>query len=271
MASSISVPYAIDCHDNSLGIAEAYAPGFPSAVVTFTCYSQDHYQLIQDLVGTSVAAGTAIIRTYPYQYPPSTNLICTGIESVEFFGTYKRIPGVSSPWLWRSNCRVRARFEFPRWFSNVLDPSGQPYTTTSFQGAVDVLTLPDTTYTFPSGWPTTTPIGIKIGKIIISMERHWMPFAPVPQAFPILGTVNVAPITIGGYSCAAGTLLFTGFSCAPHADTVGNIFWNVIYTFEFRLRPWNQSLSPDPTEGWAVPLDGSGNPPFASADFTTLP
>lgn len=272
MASAISVPYEIDQRGNKSAFTESYAPGQPIANVTFTCDSVDHYQLIRDLIGYSTAAGLTIIRTYPFAYPPSPNLIATAIEDVEFYGKPVPIPGVGLPWLWRNKCAVKCRFELPLWFQNGAgDPSGLPYTSTSFQESVDVLTLPETTYTFPSGWPTTTPVGIRVGKIAITMERHMMPYAPIAQVFPILGCVNDAPITIGGYSCPTGTLLFLGFSAAPEADSLGNIVWNTQYGFEYRERPWNQFLSPDPTEGWAIPLDGSGNPVFSEADFTTIP
>lgn len=272
MASSISVPYKIDFEDGRAGVSETYAPGQPVATVTFTCLAGDHYQLIRDLIGYSVASGLSIIRTYPFAYPPSPNLIATAIESVEFYGAPTQIAGVALPWLWKQKCRVRCRFELPLWFQNGAgDPSGQPYTTTSFQASADVLTLPDSTYHFPSGWPTVTPVGIKIPKATITMERHNMPYAPVQQVFPIIGNVNSAPVTIGGYACATGTLLFVGFGASPQADTLGNIVWNTQYVFEFRARPWNQFLSPNPTEGWAVPVDGNGNPVFSSSDLSTLP
>lgn len=271
MASAISVPYAIACMQDTCGITEANAPGAPTATVVFTCSSVNHYQLIRDLMGYSVAAGLAIIRTYPFQYPPSPNLIATAIESVSFYGKWVPIPGVGLPWLWREKAKVTCRFELPLWFQTGGDPSGRPYTTTSFQESCDALTLPDTTYTFPSGWHTTTPIGIKVGKMSITMERHQMPYAPISQVFPLLGHVNNAAVPMGDFSMLTGTVLFLGFSASPEADSLGNTIWNTQYAFEFRDRPWNQFLSPEPTEGWAVPVDGNGNPVFPSADFSTIP
>ena len=117
----------------------------------------------------------------------------------------------------------------------------------------------------------TTPIGIRVGKMSITMERYAMPYAPVQQVFPVLGHVNSAALTIGGFPCPIGTLLFLGFSAAPEADTYGNTIWNTQYAFEYRERPWNQFLSPDPTEGWAEPLDGNGDPVFPSSDLAALP
>lgn len=267
-----SVPYAIAAMKDTCGITETNAPGQPTATVDFTCDSANHYQLIRDLLGYPVAAGLAIIRTYPFQYPPSPNLIATAIESVEFYGAWTLVPGIGLPWLWRKKAKVRCRFELPAWFqSGAGDPSGLPYTTTTFQGTFDLITIPNTSYTFPSGWPTGSPIGVKLPKIIINMKRHMMPYAPIQQCFPLLGGVNNATVVIGGYSCPTGTLLFMGFSAAQAADPLGNIYFDVEYQFEFRLRPWNQCPSPAPTEGWATPTDGSGNTLFTSVDFSTIP
>jgi hypothetical protein len=272
MAAIISVPVQIAQMGEQVGISEAY-PAYrePQATVTFTCAASDRYQLIQDLVGTVVAAGNSAIRTYPYQYPPSPNLICTAIESVEFYGKPELLPGLTLPWLARSMCKVRARFGLPAWFQGTQDPSGLPYTTTSISLGADVLTLPDTTYTFPSGWTTTTPIGLKVPKAIVTMKRHQMPFVPVAQVFPIIGCVNANVVTLAGFACAVGTLLFAGFSSTLTADVLGHITYDIEYQFEYRVRPWNQFLSPAPTEGWTEPTDGNGNPVFASADFSQIP
>ncbi len=267
-----SVPYQVSCMNDTCGIFEANPPGQPSATVVFTCSSADHYTLIKDLLGYPVAAGYTILRTYPFQYPPSPNLIATSIESVEFYGNWTPVPGVGLPWLWRSHCKVTCRFELPLWFQGAGDPSGQPYTTTTFAGSTDVLTLPETTYAFPvTSAKTNTPIGIKIPKVDITMLRHMMPYPPVPQAFPLLGCVNDAPITIGGFACATGTVLFLGFSTQPSADPLGNIYWDTQYQLSFKDRPWNQFLSPDPSQGWAEPVDGNGDPVFPSGNLANLP
>lgn len=267
-----SVSYAIAQMDGKCGISESNPPGAPTATVDFTCNSEDHYSLIRSLLGYPVAAGLTIIRTYPFQYPPSPNLIATAIESVEFYGKPALVPGVGMPWLWRSKAKVRCRFELPLWFSGgVGDPSGLPYTTTTFQGTLDILTIPNTSYSFPSGWTTGNPIGVKLPKINITMLRHMMPYPPIQQCFPLLGGVNNATVLIGGYSCPTGTLLFMGFDAQPSADPLGNLYYDCTYQFAFRLRPWNQFPSPDPTEGWAVPTDGSGNKVFTEVSFTSIP
>jgi hypothetical protein len=266
-----SVSYTIAQMNNQCGISESNAPGQPIATVDFCCLAADHYQLIRSLLGYPIAAGLSIIRTYPFQYPPSPNLIATAIESVEFYGKPTLVPGVGAPWLWRNMAKVRCRFELPLWFQGAGDPSGLPYTTTTFQGTFDIITIPNTSYTFPSGWPTGAPIGVKLPKIIINMKRHMMPYAPLQQCFPLLGGVNNATVLIGGYSCPTGTLLFMGFSAVQAADPFGNIYYDVDYSFEFRLRPWNQCPSPDPTEGWATPTSGTGDTLFTPVDFTLIP
>jgi hypothetical protein len=278
MAQVISVPFAIDMSDyaNGMGISEANPPGDPQATVVFKCYAADHLRLVQDLLGTVVPAqptttGPAIVRNYPFIYPIGRNLIARSIDRIEFFGKPMPIPGVPLPWLWRQLARVTCRFGLPAWFQDNSDPSKQPYTTTSISLGAEFLTLPDTTYVFPSGTPTTTPIGMLMPQATINVKRHMMPFIPILAVFPFIGYVNVAPVFFAGFACAAGTLLFQGFSSTLTADPTGNITYDIEYVFGYRPRPWNQFLSPNPTEGWAVPTDGSGNPVYPSADFTQIP
>ena len=149
---SITVPFQIACMKDTCGITESNPPGAPTATVVFTCDSSNHYQLVRDLLGYPIAAGLEIIRTYPFQYPPSPNLIATAIDGVEFYGPWIPVPGVGLPWLWRKKAKVTCRFELPLWYQNgVGDPSGLPYTTTSVDAQGN-----------SSRWrthPTSSPLG----------------------------------------------------------------------------------------------------------------
>jgi hypothetical protein len=253
------------------GVTESYQNWQPKATVVYTCAAQDRFALVADLVGTSVRAGNAIVRTFPFRYPASPNLMCTSIDGIEFYGKPMIDPIGGAPYLVRSRCRVTATFTPPLFNEGNADPSGLPYTTTSVSLGGEFVTLPDTTYKFPSGWPTSTPVGLFIPTAQVEMRRHMMPYVPVGQVFPLIGAVNLDAVSVGGFSCAAGTLLFQGFSSTITADALGNITYDVSYQFSYRYRPWNQFLSPNPTEGWAVVTDGNGNPVYPTADFSQIP
>jgi hypothetical protein len=110
-----------------------------------------------------------------------------------------------------------------------------------------------------------------IPQVAISIKRFMLPFLPVPQVAALVGHVNDAPFSLGGYTFATGTLLFVGGPSSLQADTLGNILYEVEYRMVFRYQPWNFFLHPNGTTGWAVVNDGNGNPVFPSGDFTTLP
>src|SRR3954452_3663320 len=94
MASTISVPFTI-VED---GLDEAYpGPEGPTARVTFRCAWDDRFKLVADLIGGSVVVKpqgglAAILRTFPFAYPPSPNLYCRSIESIKPFGKPKILP-----------------------------------------------------------------------------------------------------------------------------------------------------------------------------------
>lgn len=252
------------------GIVEANPREGPVATVKLKCLTTDRYALIKGLVGSCTVAGSTITRTYPFQYPPSPNLICRSIENIEMQGPpILLIP--NSAWMGKQYSILTVRFE-PAWFFNDnSDPSGKPYTSTSLNMSAEAMTLPQSTYTFPSGAPTNTPVARQIPQIQISMRRFMLPFLPINEMAAILGRVNDAVFTVGKLVCPIGTVLFMGGPSEFTADSGGVKTYTVTYEFLYRAIPWNQYMSPNPTEGYATPVDGTGNPVFPSGNFATLP
>lgn len=271
MASTISVPYTIIADE---GITESYSPDDgPRATVRFKCLWSDHAQLARDLIGTSTSTGTSIIRVAPFQYPSNPYLYCRSISSVRPLGK-KLIPlaGIGLPWITGKYAIVEAVFWRPPFSFDGLDgPYGQAWTTIQFGASGEFMTLPDSTYRFGDGTPTNTPIGKVVGQIEINVKRYFMPYLPIAQIASLLGKVNNAAYTIGGYSFPAGTLLFAGGPSEFANDTAGNITQDVEYKFVYRAVSWNKYYHPNRTTGWDTVTDGSGNPPYDSGDFTTLP
>lgn len=272
MASLISVPCTILWNS---GIVEGNPMDGPYAVVRFKCLTTDRVQLVKDLMGTSVkvtgTTGTAIVRTYPYTYPLSNNLICRSIDSIEMTGPPIVLANGNPVWVGKKWSIVTARFSTAYFFPDNSDPSGQPYTQTTFDAAGEVLTLPNGTYKFSGGVPTQTPVGAIIGQMTISMKRFMLPYAPAQQVAALVGKVNNAVVTIGGYAFAAGYLLFVGGPINLSSDTLGNVLYDAEYRMVYRQYPWNYALHPNGTTGWAAVTDGNGNGPYTPADFTTLP
>jgi hypothetical protein len=262
------------------GITESLEPGHAQARVRFKCLWSDHYQLIRDVLGTASAinaweSAAQIERTFPMSYPTAPFMIGQAVESVEARGPGYAIPGLPPQWVTRRWAIVTIRFGVATFNdgqgNGPQDASGQPYTTTTFNVGGEFITLPDSTYTFPSKAPTSSPIGILVPQTEIPVTRHLMPFIPLPQMLALQGKVNLDPVPFLNFIFTPGQLLFVGGSTTITCDTLGNIMWDVTYQMMYRYIPWNYFLSPNPKEGWAVPVDGNGNPPLLGGIFATLP
>jgi hypothetical protein len=266
MAITISVPYST-MYDQ--GISESTDEGGPRAVVRFKCLWDDHYQLVQDLVGAVRRSADTIIRDTPFPYPANSKMYCTGIASVEGHGNGALSRFFPANWLPRRRAVVTANFSVPT-FALPGNP-GEAWTTVTFGASAEFLTLPGSTYRFADGTPTNTPIGKVIPTIEVNVKRHRMPYLPIAQIAATLGTINNAPFQVAGFPFAAGTLLFVGGPSEIEADTTGTVTQTVEYRFLFRPINWNFYLHPNRTTGFAAVTDGSGNSPYLPGDFAVLP
>lgn len=275
MAAVISVPYSIMWDS---GIVEGWPQDGPYAVVKYRTDTANRYQLASDLRGTASAIATPgglplITRVMAHRYPPSTNLICKSIDSIEMIGgpvpllTWANWPA----WISKQSSIVTARYETATFSDqSSQDPSGQPYTTTTFTMSSEVLTLPGSVYKFPSGTPASNA-GRQIPQIQISMKRFMVPYLPLSACSQCIGRVNLYPLTFSDLVCPTGTLLFVGANAEIAADTSGNVHYTVDYQLVYRPIPWNNYLSPKPNEGFAQITDQGGNTVYQAQDFSILP
>jgi len=270
MASIISVPYSI-MRDN--GITLAYPEDGPSATVRIKTLQTDAYQLAKDLLGTSTNVGGTIVRTRPFAYPGNPSLYCRSITSVRPLGPTIPLTSIGLPWITQKWAITEAVFRQLPFALDANDPNytGQAYTTVQFGVSGEFVTLPDSTYRFSDGTPTNTPIGKLLPQIEINVKRYFMPYLPVAEMAALAGKINNALYKIGNYSFPVGTLLFAGGPSEFNVDTAGNITQDVEYKFVYRPVNWNKYFHPNRTTGWDTVTDGSGNSPYESGTFTTLP
>lgn len=269
MAQLISIPYTILADE---GITLAYPDEGPTATVKFKTLWTDQYQLAKDLIGTSTNVGGTTVRTEPFAYPGNPSLYCKTITSVRPIGPTIPLTGVGLPWITKKWAITEAVFKRPLFSFNGLDgPYGQPWTTIQFGASGEFVTLPDSTYRFTDGTPTNTPIGKVVPQIEINVKRYFMPYLPVAEMAALVGKINNAVYRVGNYSFPAGTLLFMGGPSEFAADTAGNITQEVEYKLVYRPINWNKYFHPNRTTGWDTVTDGSGNSPYESGNFATLP
>jgi hypothetical protein len=250
------------------GIIEANPDNGPTAIVRYKCYSQDRYSMAQQLLGKWTGVQPAnILYIGPFAYPPSPNLLCTSILSIEMHGKPIPDPFAGLPYLAKEFCIVTAMFTRPTWQA----ATSGGYFSITFSGSGEFFTLPETTYQFADGTPTQTPIGIWVGGAQITVNRFRMPFLPDYNAMPLIGYLNDAPFQIGNVIYSIGSLLFASVESLTESDVLGNLTYQFSYNFMFRQYDWNWYFHPNRTTGWAPVTDGDGNPPYPYGNFNLLP
>lgn len=263
----LSVPggYTI-MHDQ--GIFESNTEDGPMARVKYKVLNyDDRYSFVQQLLGIQTGSPTAFVYIGPYAYPPSPNLICTSVESVEPFGKPRIIPTLGLPWLARKQAIVTAVFTRPPY-----QPSSTGgYFAVMFSGSGEFKTLPGTTFRFADGTPTNTPVGFIIGQAQITVRRFKLRYMPDFYFTPLIGQINNAPFQILQNVYPTDSLLFTVGNSTTEADVFGNITYTLDYVFTYRSVNWNFDYHPNRTTGWALITDGNGNPRYKEGNFDTLP
>jgi hypothetical protein len=272
MATTISVPFKVLSDD---GIREGVTrSGGPGATVRMRCLFEDHYDLVRDLMGTSVVVGGSIVRTPPFAYPASTNLYCTEIPEIsggkkKFFSSFFPSDGnwIASKYSYLTVVFTPIPYDF-----DGSGPAGQPWTSLHIGVSGEFLSMPQSHYKFADGVPTTTGVGKVVPQQEISLTRHFLPYLPVVEMDAQVGKVNGADFTIGAFTYLAGTLLFLGGENEYQRDTAGNTLMDLDYKFLYRKVKWNYYKHPSPTHDFEVVTDGNGDPVYEDdGDFSLLP
>jgi hypothetical protein len=270
--TALTVPYSVRWES---GIWEANSEDGPTAVVKFQCLRSNVYTLVQQLLG--LWTGTPpnnIIYSGPFAYPPSPNLICTSVDSIEPLGRPLAIASnflggnVGLPWITGKRSIVTARFTVPPY----QPVTSGAYFSLTFAAGAEFLTIPGTIYQFADSTPIAQNAGIPLPTAEVTVTRFKMPFIPDQIMAQCLGSVNAYPFTIGWNTYAPGTLMFFIGNTSAQADVFGNITYIVEYKFQYRSIPWNYFLYPkNRTTGFAPVFDGNGNMPFPQLDYSVLP
>lgn len=268
---TLSVPYSIMWDS---GIWESNPAEGPKAVVKFKCLWDDHYTMVQELMGLWVGKPpSSIVYTLPFSYPPSPNLICTNVTSIEPFGRPWVIASnylnqtIGLPWIARKRAIITAEFTVPPY--RALQEGG--FWSLSIDTGGEFLTLPDITYRFADGTPTGTPVGFFLPQVEITVTRYKMPFIPDQVMIPLTGSINGYPFQIGYNIYPPYSLMFMPGHTEVESDVLGNLTYTTQYKFMYRPVNWQFEFKPDRTTGFALVTDGNGNPKFKVMDFGILP
>ena len=294
MSLIISVPYAVAIPAGAGGpmLRESATQDGPSIDVTLHCQWSDRYQLCSDLIGMWELGGTlstdpflglsgtpAISRVPAFHWPEAPNLFCTDILDIVPVAVGQPYQAYNGTIMIGGHlAAVTARFSLPPWTQDGSDWGGQPYTIVKPTISGEVMLLPDSTFFFPDGSPTGTPVGITVPQMEYTWTRVRMPFIPDWVFAAYMGCVNLDSFQLSQtFLAKPGTVLFmpgnpeiTGHPQAMFANGFGfPLSYNVEYKFMWRSIPWNNLLPPGGTQFQPV-KDNNGNPPYKPIQFTSV-
>lgn len=266
MASQITVPFEIMWDS---GITEANPTDGAQAKMKFRCLWSDHYQLVKDLMWGGLQAGKSIVRIGPLPYPPSPNLWCKAIESVEPIGPPTptgMTSGSGHQVVTGRYAIVTAVFAYCPWISDPV--TAQPFTQTSVGVSGEVLCLPGKTYTVGGVATSDPPLGVIIPQMEIVFKRFFMPYLPLAEMTTLAGHVNSDSFVCGDATFTAGYLLFLGGNSEYASDTTGKITMTVDYKFMWRAISWNSAFIPGSGSAGYAAVGAISPAPYPTAVFT---
>jgi len=271
--------------DGSRAVAERYVSGEGwSADATIKCAWDDRFTVLKGLLGGLLYTGRTITYLQPFSYPPLPALKC--VSTGDITGLKYRTDQ-NTGWASYDSALIPAHFKVPTWDAiagaggqnEQSDPSGLPFTTTTFSASADIFQPPTGSYYYASGTYNTKPvqdstIGLVRSHVQIKMTRHRMPFIPLDDIMNYDGTVNNAPIQFADRIFPTACLLFTGADTSePTNDPgTGERCWDITFNFLGNYNiTWNEVL--DPSGNWVAvndKSDGTGAAPYEEVDFSVL-
>lgn len=236
------------------------------------CAWDKRYRVVAALRPTTTWTGNSIVRTPPFAYPDSPNLYAMRVPSIKGLG-----PGWSGNWITFKEAEISVEFETPSFDftptadpSTGGDPSGQPWTTTTFDVSAEVIKLPGGAYKLSNGEPLEeTTTGRVLPAVQINMRRHFVPFVPLADGFTRIGSLNNTPMRFANQVFAPGQLMLAGLTSEVAGNTLGQTDYELVYKLLGRSESWNKFLGRD--GNWYTATDSSGRTPFPTASLHLLP
>ena len=205
--------------------------------------------LLQGLRGRVSYTGESIQRTPPWTFPNGDGLtnwnrfLCDGTGEITGIkwrtDTTGAVTGLAG-WGYYQTAIVPAHFSVPTYQVIQLypngqnDPSGMPYTTTTFSVSGEVFMPPSGTYRYEQNKKVLVEdayAGIARTRTEIKITRHYMPIIPLQETQAVIGAINSYPMTFADYTYPIGSILLTGYpDTEPYSDPVtGLLVWDLHY------------------------------------------
>jgi hypothetical protein len=247
----------------------------PTASVTYQCAYEDRFALARELMGYyTIGSGITKLTNFiePHRYPPSPNLVCLEIASIEGVGAKKN--GEGSKWDPYIQARLVANYAVPPIAYGITDISpanqidmSQPIIgcRQTIRGSAAMRLLPPGKLKFStSGKVVEVDAGIPEGQSEIVLEFPRVPVLAHSLVKPYIGRVNTQAI----FGHAAGQVLLDSVEWDHSASSDGTDC-SARLTFLAKDSNWNALIN-DTGAYELVEYNSGGARPIPTANFWDL-
>jgi len=224
--------------------------GVPQAEVTYDCAWANRFSLINELMGYYPSGATGFSDYVPpLRYPPSPNMYCMGISSIEGRGLIKSVSTsarAAMRWAPYNTARITALFKVPTLNidsstdAGQIDP-GNPilFCRQRIRSSAAFVVLPEGKIKFStSGEVVSSDVSRPSAQSEITLEFPRLPFNPYRICRPYRGMINDRTM----FDHAPGTLLFDSIDTDESA-TSGGPDIGCTLTFLGRESDWNSLVN----------------------------
>lgn len=267
----VNTPCKIDWRRG--GISESWSSqGGPKATVVYQCLWADRYDLATELMGGYPVGSTGFTDYIPpHRYPPSPNLICQEISSIEGLGALKR--GFGSRWLPYKYAIVTAVYSTPTYDVSVASAAGQIdpsspilYCKQRIRASSAFVVLPRGKIRFAvSGKTVDSDVARPAAQSEITLEFPRIAFNPYLLVRPYIGKTN----TVAMWGHDPDCLLLDSIDTETGASTDGTLDCSATLTYLGRDTSWNTLINED-GDPEAIEFVGSGAPVFTAVNHLAL-
>lgn len=227
--------------------------------ITFVTSYANHVNFINTIFGFTQTIGSSygsITRVFRLQHPEYSNFYATAFQfELTGFNT-----GGASIFQQYSHVRITVTFEtLPYGIAG-----NTPFSTWNIKQGAVYTTAPGRKFGFASGEPLDQEAGAfsTLNSYILTLYN--LPILNDSAIDNCAGCINNA----GFQGRPAKQLLFNGCDSNIQNNVGGAITYQQSLSFTYRNYSWNQAYKANGTLDF--PVDPSGNPPYSTADFTTL-
>lgn len=198
---------------------------------------EDRFRFAADALGSAQQIGDRVVYRLPARYPGLVVPTYVASTEIQPMGRSSNEPGYSDviSYEW---AKVTLQYETPEFDRE--ESEAQVYVEETWSGTVQFVTMPQGTYTYPSGDPVDSSQGKMMGTSELSLKIHQLPEIPHDLIEEKIGKVNASPF----YNTPTHKILFSTYGMSRQYTSDGPTSWTLDLRFLRRSESWLKIVNP---------------------------